>query len=64
MIVAATLGIGFAVLAEAGLSFLGGGVRPPTALRNYFACSTITGWKRNDGTASRPCLPPGGGISF
>jgi peptide/nickel transport system permease protein len=30
VIVAATLGMGFAVLAEAGLSFLGVGVRPPT----------------------------------
>jgi len=31
VIVATTLGMGFAVLAEAGLSFLGVGVRPPTA---------------------------------
>ncbi len=31
IIVQATLGLGFAVLAEAGLSFLGVGVQPPTA---------------------------------
>jgi len=68
VIVAAALGVGNAILLEAGLSFLGVGVQPPTASwgwspARYSATPCATGWRRTagDGDPVRaPVTPPTG----